>query len=266
MTENVDQLPVNSASSADQTGEIPLPEDEAYSRLEQETVPEAMETSLAGSLKKTLILALILAVLLLLCYLSPFRHLFDSFREQLPNYIRDLGIWAVPAFTLGMAVLVTVGVPRLALCTVGGMVFGFWGGMIWGQVGTLLAYYVVFLFVRLGGYRSHIQALPQLARFSGLLRRGGVPAVILARQIPLHGLLINVMLGLSRIRHRDYLLGTLIGILPEAIPFTLVGTSLTQQSDWSKAGYLAGAVILVALVWLLLAWHLRRRRLNAKRH
>jgi len=262
LTANADQPTASPEEEVDLN--TPLPEDEEVARLEQETMPEAVESSLADSFKKTLIPAAVLGIILVIAYFSPCRQWLDQWREKLPALLQSMGMWAPAVFTAGTLVLVTIGVPRLAMCTVGGVVFGFWGGLIWSQLGTLFAYYLVFVFIRWGGYRQHVKSLPQINRFSGLLRRGGIPAVILARQVPLHGLLINLMLGLSNIRHRDFLLGSLIGLLPEAIPFAMVGASVSRQTGWSQAGYLVGAVVLVAVVWLLLAWHLRRRKLQQR--
>jgi len=192
-------------------------------------------------------------------YLSPLRNWLGRVRE-LSDSLRGLGLLAPVVLTLGVAVLVAIGFPRLVLCVVAGMALGFWWGLLWTQFGTLLGNYAVFLAARrnAGGWAERY--LTRHGRLHGLIRRSGIAEVILARQLPVPGLVLNLALGLVSIRHRDFLLGTLIGQLPEAIPLTLIGAGLLNSSATSRLWLVGAAVILAVLVWVGLRAFLRRRR------
>lgn len=210
-----------------------------------------------------LLLAALLA-LLALAYLTPFRGLISA---DLPRWSADLRALGWPApllFVLGVACLVSVGVPRLLLCPLAGMAFGFWGGLLLSQTGTLIGYYALFLFVRWGGRGFVLRYRPQLARFTELIQRQGIPAVILARQLPLHGWLVNLVLSLTPIRHRHFLLGTAIGLLPEAVPCTLIGAGVLHGSVVQSAAFVVLAVIGLALVWIGFAIYVDRQRRNQR--
>jgi uncharacterized membrane protein YdjX (TVP38/TMEM64 family) len=77
------------------------------------------------------------------------------------------------------------------------------------------------------------------------------------RQLPISGLIINFLLGLSPIQHRHFLLGTAFGILPEAIPFTLVASGMLKLSDRNTPLYIAAAVGILLLVCVTL-WYFSR--------
>ena len=57
------------------------------------------------------------------------------------------------------------------------------------------------------------------------------------RQLPISGLITNLLLGLAPIRHLDFLVGTAIGLLPEAIPFTLVASGAVKLGGGEHIGY-----------------------------
>jgi uncharacterized membrane protein YdjX (TVP38/TMEM64 family) len=90
----------------------------------------------------------------------------------------------------------------------------------------------------------------------------GSLSVFLARQIPISGLWVNCLLGLTHVGHRDFLVGTAIGMLPEAIPATLVGASAAQMNFAKAMSYLFAAVawfVIIAIVW---RWLRRSGRLG----
>ena len=87
--------------------------------------------------------------------------------------------------------------------------------------------------------------------------------MVLARQLPLHGMLINLCLGLSHVKHRDFLTGTAAGVLPEAIPATLVGAGLVKVSLAHSAGYLVLATVCFAVIWIGCGYALHVMRHNA---
>lgn len=169
-----------------------------------------------------------------------------AFCEKVNAY----GLLAPFIFMASTTLLVCLGVPRLLFCPVGGMLFGFFPGLLYGTTGTMLAYYIVFSFVKLVGKDFLIGRYPRLNRFTQLLERGGIPGVLLARQMPIHGMVVNLVLGLSPIKQKDFLIGTAIGLFPEAIPFTLVGTGMKQGSLEKSAVYIVIAVAILACIWL----------------
>jgi uncharacterized membrane protein YdjX (TVP38/TMEM64 family) len=206
--------------------------------------------------RATVLWALTLGTLLGIVYLSPLRTHLGRLREM-SEYLKGLGWLAPVVLTLSVAVLVGVGFPRLALCVVAGMALGFWSGLLWAQLGTLLGNYVAFLVVRLGSREWAQRYISRHGKFHGLVRREGIAGVILARQMPLPGLLINLACGLLDLRQRDYLIGTVIGQLPAAVPCTLVGAGVLQASFRRSLGVIGLAVVIAVLAWVALRHALR---------
>jgi uncharacterized membrane protein YdjX (TVP38/TMEM64 family) len=180
--------------------------------------------------------------------------------EQLHRSVHALGHWTYPATVLTVAVLVAFGVPRLLFCAAGGMVLGFWPGLILTQIGTLLGYYAAFLLIRWGNRDRALHRFSKIARLAELVQGQGVLGVILLRQLPLHGTLVNLCLGLSRVKHRHFLIGSAIGILTEAIPATLIGAGLVKPSFKDSARYLVIAGIVTAVVSIACTYWIRRIR------
>ncbi|MGW8268183.1 MAG: VTT domain-containing protein, partial [Longimicrobiales bacterium] len=109
---------------------------------------------------------------------------------------------------------VAVGFPRLPLCAVAAVTFGFALGLLLSQIASVLGAYCMFLFVRWGGAERARAWLARRPRMSLLGERPGLAAVFLIRQAPITGVVINLLLALSRVRHRDYVIGTFLGFLP----------------------------------------------------
>lgn len=216
-------------------------------------------------LAKAGILALALAVLAGIAWFTPLRDYLHHIPE-LKRRILDYGAWAPAVFTLLTAGLVAVGVPRLALCVLAGALFGIWGGLLWSLLGTVAGYFVTFFTVRHWGLRDLIaRKHPAWGKLAGLLKHNTIPAVILFRQIPIHGMVMNIALGLSPIRKREFFWGTLIGLIPEAVPAVLVGkfgTSIAAHDLKQSAIILTAAVVLLAAGWM--AWGAYTRRAAAK--
>ena len=84
-------------------------------------------------------------------------------------------------------------------------------------------------------------------------------AVALVRLLPLSNALINLGLAMSRVGTRPFLLGTLLGFLPQGVVATLIGSGLGEDAPLEGALQLAIAVLLLLPVvgW---AWRHRARR------
>jgi uncharacterized membrane protein YdjX (TVP38/TMEM64 family) len=189
------------------------------------------------------------AILLAVVYLSPLRLWLGRVRE-VSEHIRAAGIWAPLLLMLGIAALVAVGFPRLALCFISGMALGFWSGLLWAQLGTLLGNYGIFLVARFAARQWAETRLSRGGRLHTLIQREGIAGVILARQVPVPGLLVNLACALFPLRHRQFLIGTLLGQLPEAVPVTLMGAGLLGGSFTKSAGLVSLGVVAAVAAWL----------------
>jgi uncharacterized membrane protein YdjX (TVP38/TMEM64 family) len=205
------------------------------------------------------ILAIVLLAAAAIVHLTPIRRWLQD-TDELHRAARSLGQWVYPATVFTVAILVSCGVPRLLFCAAGGMVLGFWPGLVLTQIGTLLGYYGAFLFIRWGGRSGTLHKIPKLGRLADLVQEQGVLGVILLRQLPLHGTLTNLCLGLSRVKHRHFLIGSAIGILTEAIPATLIGAGLVKPSMRDSIRYFVIAGVAVVAIWIAGSYFIRRLR------
>ncbi len=212
--------------------------------------------------------ALLIFILLLVFALfkSPVRDYLASAQDAAQK-LTQFGWEGHLLFFFGTTVLVLLGMPRLLFCGIGGMAFGWWLGLVYAVLATLLAYYLQFIFVRWGGrpfVEKYLKKYPNAGKY---VRDEGLSAVILARQVPLPGIALNFAFGLSTVRKRDYLLGTLVGQIPEALPCTLIGAGLLETTGKGLTLTLAAAAAAFALLWLgfhLLTRHLKNKTKNAE--
>ena len=226
------------------------------------------EESLAKSLRKGLIFLLVFIVLIIVIYFSPLRH----YVKEIPEFakkINEYGIWGPVIYMGCVFIYIVCGGPRLLIYPVGGMAFGFFWGLLWTEIGVVLSYYIVFLFVRWGGRSIVLHWFPKLESMGTLIKKGGIPAVIMVRQLPLYGIIINLLLALSPIKHIPFLVGSFIGTLPAGIPCTLLGSSTASKSIGNTIWYMIIAVIIFSLLWLFLKFHLsrvkRKKLIDARR-
>ncbi len=212
------------------------------------------------SWKPLVMLAVVLAGFALV-YFTPARgYLADL--QAVKYRLVSLG-WMGPAAWIGIVlVLVAAGIPRRLFCPISGLAFGFWYGLLWTQMATLAGYYALFLFVRWGGQDFVLRHWPRVGRLKEHFRGHSAALVVFAvRQLPISGLLINFLLGLSPIRHRHFLIGTAFGILPEAIPFTLVTSGVVKLSSRNTPLYIAAAAGMLLLACGALWYFSRHSRI-----
>jgi len=230
---------------------------------EAATVATGLESPSAALLLRSgtraLVVLAVLTVMVLIVHLTPLRRLLAEGHEIVVA-LRRLG-WIAPAvFVPAVGILVAMGCPRLLLCPIGGLAFGFLPGLLWTQIGTLAGSYATFLFVRWGGRPFVLHRWPALERYAARVEKHGLVGVLLVRQVPVSGFIVNSLLGLTHVGHAAFLGGTAIGILPEAIPMTLVGASGAEESLRTALATLLTVMVLVLALSLALAWYLRSRR------
>jgi uncharacterized membrane protein YdjX (TVP38/TMEM64 family) len=198
---------------------------------------------------KPLFLLMVLAAGVLVVSLSPLKHYLRCI-EDIRAWIGQFGYAGPVIYMLCVFALISMGFPRLLFCPIGGAVFGLFWGLVWTQIPTLVGYYVIFLFVRWGGRDFVLRRWPRLGGMHKVFHQGAIPTILVMRQLPISGLIINLLLSLSPILHTDFLIGTAIGLLPEAIAATAIGSSAVAISRGQGAAFIAISVVVLVLVWV----------------
>jgi uncharacterized membrane protein YdjX (TVP38/TMEM64 family) len=182
-----------------------------------------------------------------------------------PHRLRDalqwLGDWRDSPWATPLVAAIYVGAslavfPLVILVAATGLIFGPWWGLLYAFVGTMLAAVVTFWIGRWLGrdtlMRHGGRRLNKLAdAFSGR----GIRTIVIVDLLPLAPFtLTNMAAGAFRIRFRDYLIGTVIGIAPGLVSVTLVGSQLGALATAEGiAGIAIATVIILAAVGLAAA-------------
>jgi uncharacterized membrane protein YdjX (TVP38/TMEM64 family) len=165
---------------------------------------------------------------------------------------------AGPLLVLGGYVLaVLLAMPVGVLITVGVLVFGPWPGMAYalaGMVSGSMASYGVGLLIG----ADAVDRWSQQGRIHALalaLKRRGLWAIVLVRAVPVAPfIVVNMTAGAFRVRFRDFVLGTALGLAPGTVMISLFMDRLTAalaNPGVVTYGVLAGVVLAVVggLVW-----------------
>lgn len=174
--------------------------------------------------------------------------------------VDDAGPLAPLAFVALYAVLTVLLVPGAFVTAAAGALFGTVLGTLLAVVGaTLGAIAAFFIARRLGREQVEQIAGRRIGAVDGWLRRRGLLAVLYLRLIPLVPFsALNYAAGVTAVRPRDYVLGTVVGIVPGAFAYAALGGSLSDPT--SPQFVAAVALVVVLAVGAPLVDRLLRRR------
>tara|TARA_B100000700_G_scaffold216607_1_gene238129 strand:- start:10273 stop:11049 length:777 start_codon:yes stop_codon:yes gene_type:complete len=165
--------------------------------------------------------------------------------------------WAILVVVAVYAGASLVMFPLSLLVAVTGLLFGPWWGFAYALAGTLAASMLTYgvgrrlgreALMRYGG--RHLKGL------SRYLAGRGIRTMTVVNLLPLAPFtLTNMLAGAFHLRFRDYLIGSIIGIVPGLVGVTLLGSQLGQlvtannQSEiaMSLGGIALGVLVLVGL-------------------
>ncbi|HEY8520707.1 MAG TPA: VTT domain-containing protein [Gammaproteobacteria bacterium] len=200
---------------------------------------------------KLLALVALVALLALLWQMVPTDELGIAERVQSLLERIETSRWRVPLVLASFVVGSIALVPVTALIAATAIVLGPLQGFVWASAGALLgatAGYWAGRAVGRGALRNLLGKT--MSRVERQLRRRGVLTVAVLRTLPVAPFaLVNVILGVSPIRYRDFLLGSALGMLPGVAAIALFGDRLVKlwtEPSLANVGLLAAA----AVVWL----------------
>jgi phospholipase D1/2 len=125
--------------------------------------------------------------------------------------------------------------------------FGPWEGLVYAMSGVLLAALAGYVLGRqVNRNRVRRIAGPKLNKIAQVLQHRGIVAVALVRFVPIAPYqVVNVVMGAMRVKLRDYLVGTFIGMLPGALAATVLSDQVASAlRDPAKInGWLIAAAV-----------------------
>jgi uncharacterized membrane protein YdjX (TVP38/TMEM64 family) len=149
--------------------------------------------------------------------------------------------------------------PATVLVTATGVAFGPVLGPVYAMAGCLAAASTAFAIGRrVGRHRVERMGGKRVLRVTRKLKKNGVLAVYIIRKIPAPFALINMAVGASPIRYRDFLLGSFIGLFAMVIGLASFGAQALDVLRDPSPLKLTIAALFIA-VPLLVAWLINRR-------
>jgi len=226
--------------------EQPIDPDE----LVRQFVPQESRTPLPRRLLGVGAFAVGLALLAVVWRWTPLREWVNL--ESLVALARHLeALPFTPVAVVGSYVIAgLLVIPVTLLIAVTGIVFGPVQGMLYATAGTLLSAAVTYGFGRWLG-RDAVQRLvgPRINRLSQRIARRGILAMVVLRMLPVAPFtVVNVVAGASHIRFRDYLIGTLLGMLPGIAMTVIFVHHLAEAVRNPSPGTIAILVLVLALI------------------
>lgn len=180
---------------------------------------------------------------------------------QIQIWLKTAGIWAPIIYIFLYTVGTLLILPSTPLNLSGGAIFGVWEGTIWTTVAAVVAAVVSFTFTRTIGRDLVAHKLAgKWEAIDAEMCQGGLFYMFAIRLLPLipYGI-VNFAAGLTSIRFRDYIIGTLLGTVPGILPFVMIGSGLQSL----KQGDILPLMFAFALAGMLVAcatWYRRRRQ------
>lgn len=175
--------------------------------------------------------------------------------QRLVDMIRQSGAKIGPITAVASVALAsTVAIPLAVIILVSAIAFGPWLGLSYALsgacVGAAISYGV-------GRYLGH-DALCHLAgdrvnQLSARLARRGILSVIIIRMLPVAPFaIVNLIAGSTHITMRDFMIGTLVGMLPGGLAIAFLGNYISDIASSSHGSTLL--VIGFALLFVLGCW------------
>ncbi|MEN6327740.1 MAG: TVP38/TMEM64 family protein [Syntrophomonas sp.] len=172
--------------------------------------------------KKNIITAAFVLIVGLVFYFSKRSGMFaNPTAEGLRDYIASFGILGPIVYMAMFSVIPSGSVIAIA----GGMAFGMFWGSLYTIIGAGIGATVAFYLSRLLG-RGIVERLVKgkVQKFDEGIEKGGFLLILILRLIPIIPFnVISYGAGLTRIRYTDYILSTMIGIVPGVLVFTNLG-------------------------------------------
>jgi len=161
--------------------------------------------------------------------------MFESLNEQwIDLHIRNNGPQGVVYFMLIGALVTAIGCPRQLVAFLGGYAFGAVNGALLSTLGVGMGCVLSLFFARIVIRPFVNRRFPnRIIKINDFLSVRPVVKTIVIRLLPLgNNLVTNLIAGVTAVKARYFVLGSLIGYIPQMAIFALMGKGVVVMSVW----------------------------------
>jgi uncharacterized membrane protein YdjX (TVP38/TMEM64 family) len=172
--------------------------------------------------------------------------------EGIKEYVNSFGLFGPIVYMIMFSVIPSGSIIAIA----GGMAFGMYLGTLYTTLGALLGSTTAFYIARLLGREAVEKILKgKLQRFEEGIEQRGFLIILILRLIPIIPFnVISYGAGLTKVKFVDYIVATMIGIIPGVIVFTNLGDKALKINS---PEFIQAILLFVAL--LLASWILKKK-------
>ena len=188
---------------------------------------------------------LLLAVFVLLFIFGVFDFLHD--RERIESFFNDSGLFGPVLYVLAFVAAQPLSLPGAALIIPATFVWDWWEVFAYSMLGGIIASSLGFSISRWLAQDWVRRRLPQ--RFIGWEKRfvdHALLSTIALRLVTGYAPAADWFLGISKVRWREFIIGTILGLIPATFLFSYYGDDTVR---WVQdAPLIAVAVVLLAVI------------------
>ena len=188
---------------------------------------------------------LLLVVLVLLFIFGVFDFLHD--RERIESFFNDSGLFGPVLYVLAFVAAQPLSLPGAALIIPATFVWDWWEVFAYSMLGGIIASSLGFSISRWLAQDWVRRRLPQ--RFIGWEKRfvdHALLSTIALRLVTGYAPAADWFLGISKVRWREFIIGTILGLIPATFLFSYYGDDTVR---WVQdAPLIAVAVVLLAVI------------------
>jgi len=161
--------------------------------------------------------------------------MFETLNQQwIDLHIRNNGLQGVLYFTLIGGLVTAIGCPRQLVAFLGGYAFGVVNGTLLSTLGVGMGCVLSLFFARIVIRPFVNRRFPQrVIKINDFLSVRPVVKTIVIRLLPIgNNLVTNLIAGVTAVKARYFVLGSLIGYIPQMAIFALMGKGVVVMSVW----------------------------------
>ena len=201
----------------------------------EETLQQPTKKTSKAAVKAMFFVVFIIAAILLIRF-TPVKNYLTA--DALGSFLEAAGLWAPVVYIMLYAVGVCLFLPGTLLTGLGAAIFGAYWGFLYVWIGAMMGASAAFFIGRTLGREFAASLIGnKLKKYDDAIERNGFATVLYLRLVYFPFTPMNFGMGLTKVRFRDYVAGTGLGIIVGTFIFTFfIGTlkDVWASGNWGE--------------------------------